>query len=122
MYKFLFRFVVTSLTILTANLLTSWIGNYMVSFRNSLKPLAFTLTGMGIIVVIFYPLFLRLEVWISQLSARLISSGSSVAGKYLGLLITFIICLFALTCIYAKIWFGMNVITVLFKGDILKYI
>jgi hypothetical protein len=121
MYKFLFRFVVTCITILTANLLTSWIGNYMISYKNTLKPLAFTLVGMGIIVIVFYPLFVRLEIWITNISVRVMNSGRSVAGKYMGLLLTFVLCLFILTCFYAKIWFNLNVLSILFSGDIIRY-
>jgi hypothetical protein len=57
MYRFFFRFVVTTLTILTANLLTTAISDYMITYKNHVKPLTFTLFAMGIIVVVFYPLF-----------------------------------------------------------------
>ena len=68
MYRFFFRFTVTTLTILTANLLTTAISDYMVSFKNTTKPLAFTFIGMLIIVVVFYPLFMKLEKWIERIS------------------------------------------------------
>ena len=61
MYSYIFRFVVTTITILTANLLTNAISDYIVTFRNQYKPFTFTLLAMGIILVIFYPLFLKLE-------------------------------------------------------------
>jgi hypothetical protein len=97
MYRFFFRFVVTTLTILTANLLTNSISDYMVSYKNSYKPLVFTLIGMGIIVVVFYPLFVKLEGWITGFSVKMVKSGKSLAGKYLGLFLTFITGMLVLT-------------------------
>ena len=90
MYKYLFRFVVTTLTILTANLLTTAISDYMVTYKYSTKPVVFTFVGMMIIVVVFYPLFMKLENWVSGISVRFIKSGRSLAGNYLGLTFAFL--------------------------------
>ena len=90
MYRYFFRFVVMTLTILSVNLLTGAISNYMVSYKNHYKPVAFTFLGMAITVVIFYPLFIKLESWVKTISMKAVKSGKSVAGKYLGLLFTFL--------------------------------
>ena len=121
MYRFFFRFVVTSLTILTANLITSAISNYMVSYKNSFKPLTFTLIGMGIIVLIFYPLFMKLEDWVTGISVKIIKSGNSLAGKYLGLFLTFTIGLLILLYFYARIWYHLDIFRILFSGGIREY-
>ncbi len=86
MYRFFFRFVVTTVTILTANLLTTAISDYMVTYKYSAKPLTFTLIGMGIIVIVFYPLFLKLEDWVTRISVKLVKSGHSLAGKVSGII------------------------------------
>lgn len=122
MYRFLFRFVVTSLTILAASLITSAISEYMVSFRNSYKPITFSLIGMGIIVVVFYPLFLRLEEWITRFSVRLVKSGNSLAGRYLGLLITFLAGMMVLLYFYLKIWYQLDLFRIIIKGELSIYI
>ena len=93
MYRYSFRFVVMSITILTANLLTTALSNYLVTYKNHIKPLTFTLLGMAITVVIFYPLFSKLEEWVKGLSTRIIKKGKSVAGKYLGLVLVFLACI-----------------------------
>ena len=121
MYRFFFRFVVTSLTILTANLITSAISNYMVSYKNSFKPLTFTFIGMGIIVLIFYPLFMKLEDWVTGISVKIIKSGNSLAGKYLGLFLTFTIGLLILMYFYARIWYHLDIFRILFSGGIREY-
>jgi len=122
MYRFFFRFVVMTLTILTANLLTNAISNYMVSYKNHYKPLVFTLIGMSIIVVVFYPLFLKLESWVKDISVKAIKSGNSLGGKYLGLLFTFLVGLLVLLYFYAKMWYHIDFIKALFSGSIGTYI
>ena len=121
MYRFLFRFVVTTLTILTANLLTNAISGYMVSYKNLYKPLTFTLIGMAIVVVVFYPLFIKLESWIKDISAKVIRSGNSVAGKYLGLSLTFLCGLLILFYFYARTWYHIDFMQVILHGNIKEY-
>jgi hypothetical protein len=121
MYRIFFRFVVTTLTILTASMLTNAISEYMVSYKNSYKPLTFTLLGMGVIVIIFYPLFIKLEDWITKISIRAIKSGNSLAGKYLGLLLTFVVGLSVLLYFYSKIWFHIDIFRILINGNIGEY-
>jgi hypothetical protein len=121
MYRFFFQFIVTTLTILTANLVTNAISNYMVSFKNSYNPLTFTLIGMMIIVVVFYPLFMKLEDWITYLSVKVIRSGNSLAGKYMGLFLTFLAGLLVLFYFYARMWYHIDFLRVLVHGNIGGY-
>jgi len=122
MYKFFFRFVVATITILTATLLTNAISAYLVSYKNHFRPVVFTFLGMGIIIVIFYPLFMKLEDWLKYLSVKLVKSGNSAAGKYLGLFITFLVALLILFYFYAKMWYHIDFLKVLFSGTIGSYI
>lgn len=122
MYRQLFRFLVMTVTILTVNLITGAISNYMVSYRNHYKPVVFTFLGMAITVVIFYPLFVKLEDWIKNLSARAIKSGKSVGGKYAGLLLTFGAALLVLFYFYAKMWYHIDFIRIIFQGSAGSYL
>ena len=122
MYRFFFRFVVTILTILTANLLTNAISDYMVSYKNHYKPLTFTLIGMAIIVVVFYPLFVKMERWVKGISVKVVKSGNSLAGKFLGLSLTFLGGLLILFYFYAKMWYHINFLQVLLHGKIGGYL
>jgi len=122
MYRFFFRFVVTTLTILTANLVTAAIEGYMVSFKYKARPLVFTLVGMAIIVIIFYPLFIKLDDWVTRFSVRLVKSGHSFAGKYMGLFLVFIGGLLILTYFYARIWYDIDIIRAIFSGEIRSYL
>lgn len=122
MYRFFFRFTVTTLTILTANLITTAISDYMVSYKYTTKPLAFTFIGMLIIVVVFYPLFMKLEGWIEKISIRVVKSGRSLAGKYLGLSLTLIGGILILFYFYASMWYHVDFLRVILNGDIGRYL
>ena len=118
MYRYFFRFVVMTLTILTVNLITNAISNYMISYKNHYKPVAFTLLGMALTVVILYPLFIKLESWVKDISVKAIKSGKSVAGKYFGLLFTFLAALLVLSYFYAKMWYHIDFFKAMLHGGI----
>jgi hypothetical protein len=122
MYRYFFRFAVTSITILTATLLTNAISNYMITYKNHYKPFTFTLVGMGVIIVIFYPLFIKLEEWVKNISVKVVRSGNSFAGKYLGLPLTFLVCLLVLFHLYAKMWYHIDFFQALLHGNIGMYL
>jgi len=94
----------------------------MISYRNHLKPVTFTLIAMGIIVVVFYPLFTKMEDWVKALSLRVIKSGKSVAGKYMGLTLAFLAALAVLCYFYAKEWYHIDLANALFSGNIGGYL
>ncbi len=122
MYRFIFRFFVITLTILTANLITTALSDYMITYKHHVKPITFTFIGMGIIVVIFYPLFTKMEEWVKRFSVKFIKSGKGVAGKYLGILLTFIIALLVMFYFYAKMWYHIDFLKVLVNGEIGRYL
>lgn len=122
MYRHLFRFAVTTLTILTANLITTAISDYVIGYKNNFKPLVFTLLGMGLIILIFYPLFMKVNEWVNGLSVRIIRSGRSLAGKYLGLILAFSSALCVLTYFYARMWYNIDLIKLIFHGNLKGYI
>lgn len=116
MYRKLFKFAVTTLTILTANLLTTFIAEHLVTYRWETKPLRFTLIAMAIITIIFYPLFLKLEEWLNSISKRFVKAGHSIAGRYIGLILMFVIGLFILMYFYADMWYNINIFKALLNG------
>jgi hypothetical protein len=121
MYRYFFRFVVTTLTILTANLLTTALSDYMITYKNHVKPITFTLVAMAIIVVVFYPLFMKMEDWLKGISVKFVKSGNSVAGKYFGLTMTFMAGLIILLYFYTKMWYHVDLLRALFNGSIGHY-
>ena len=117
MYRYSFRFVVMTLTILTANLLTNSIGNYVAGYKSHYKPLVFTFIGMAIIVLILYPLFSKLEEWVKSVSVRVVKSGKSLGGRYFGLISVFVIGLVILSYFYGRIWYHINILPLYFHAS-----
>jgi hypothetical protein len=93
----------------------------MITYKNHVKPLTFTLIAMLIIVMIFYPLFLKMEEWLKKISVKVIRSGNSVGGKYAGLLFTFLMGLIILSYFYARMWYHIDLLKILFSGRIGRY-
>jgi sterol desaturase/sphingolipid hydroxylase (fatty acid hydroxylase superfamily) len=122
MYRKVFSLIVMSITILTANLLTTSLSNYLVTYKNHVRPLIFTIIGMTVTVLIFYPLFTKLEEWVKDLSTKIVKTGKSLAGKYLGLALTLIICLMVLIYFYGKMWYHIDFLRILVTGNIGRYI
>jgi len=120
MYRKLFNFAATLITLLTANLLTTFITDKLISFKWEVKPLRFTLFSMAIIAVVFYPLFMWLHQWVDRFSRRFVKAGRSVAGRYMGLFLMFIAGFFILMCFYAHLWYGINVLKMIANGNFLK--
>jgi len=118
MYRKLFNFAVTTITLLTANLLTTFITDNLISHKWEVKPLRFTLISMAIITIVFYPLFIRLHKWLDRFSRRFVKAGHSVAGKYLGLLFMFAAGLLVLTYFYAKMWYNINLFRAIIDGNL----
>lgn len=116
MYRKLFNFAVTVLTILTANLLTAYISEQLISHKWEVKPLRFTVISMGIIAVVFYPLFMKMEDWTNSFSKKFIKAGHNLAGKYLGLVLMFATGLLILLYFYAKMWYNINIFRMILNG------
>jgi len=93
----------------------------LLSEANHYKPLAFTLIGIGMIVHIFYPLFLKLEDWVTLISVKLVKSGSSLAGKYFGIFFIFTSAMIVLLYFYLKMWYHIDIFRILVSGRMLEY-
>jgi len=115
MYKRLFKFAVSTITILTINLVSNLIVDYLVSYKQHYQYLKFTLIAMGIIVVIFYPLFTWMETWLNVLSVKIIRTGKSMAGKYFGLLLAFALSIAVLTYCYTRYWYHIDPLVIFLK-------
>lgn len=122
MYRKIFNFAVAMISILTANLLSTYITDKLISYKWEFKPIRFTLILMAIITLIFYPLFVMLEKWLDGFSRRFVKAGNAMGGKYIGLLVMFFLALIVLTCIYAKMWYNINVLKHIANGTLMNLI
>lgn len=116
MNRKIFNFFVFSITILLVNLLTTFIADLLMKYRGHTNYLKFTAIGMCVIVLVFYPAFEYLNGIVEKFTTRFLKKGNNLFGRILGVYIAFFVALFILYCIYAHIWFNVNVFKVILNG------
>ncbi|RPH33550.1 MAG: hypothetical protein EHM93_04510 [Bacteroidales bacterium] len=114
MNRKIFNFFVLAITILLVNLLTTFIADYLMKYRGQTDFLKFTAIGMGVIVLVFYPAFEYMNGIVEKFTTKFLKKGNNLFGRTIGIYITFLVMLFILYCVYAHIWFNVNVIKVIF--------
>lgn len=115
-WKKLFKFMVLLIGILLANLITIWIDNYMLTYKWKFPPYVFTWIGMAVVVVIYYPLFTRIDKWATKAGDKFLKAGKKLAGREIGAIIAFLVALLILYFFYGREWFQANVFTSFFKS------
>ena len=100
----LFKALAFVLAILSANLLTNWLDDYLVGYRGQYDPVLFTLGAMGIVVVVFTPLFAWLDAGAERMAQAFLRTGKRVAGRFLGMLLAFLIAFYGLFWLYGRWW------------------
>ena len=113
MYKKLFNVMVLMITVLTVNLLTGWITNYIIHYKLGLSPYKYTAIAMLALVFILVPAYSYLDKKAEYLIAKVLLSGSNSFGKLVGLLLSFAVIFGILFIIYLQEWFHINLLVVL---------
>lgn len=111
MYKKLFNFMVLMISVLTLDLLTGYITNYIVHYNTELNPYKFTAIAMVTLVFILVPAYSYMNEYIQVLVAKALVSGSNSFGKIIGLLVSFSLIFGVLFSIYLKQWFHISILT-----------
>ncbi|HRG38792.1 MAG TPA: hypothetical protein PK289_09690 [Bacteroidia bacterium] len=113
MYKKLFNVMVLMITVLTVNLLTGWITDYIIHYKLGLSPYKYTAIAMLALVFILVPAYSYLNKKVEYLIAKVLLSGSNSFGKIMGLLFSFAVIFTILFTIYLHEWFHINLLVVL---------
>lgn len=100
--------MVLLISLLTANLLTTYIDEYFLSYKREFSRPIFTLIGMAVVVAIYYPLFTRIDMWSSRFSEKFLKAGKTLSGKKAGIYFTFLIAFAVLFYFYGELWFKRN--------------
>ncbi|MGZ4056528.1 MAG: hypothetical protein ACXVPM_16570 [Bacteroidia bacterium] len=98
------------ISVLTLNLLTGFITNYIVHYKIDLNPYKFTAIAMLALVFILVPAYSYMSGKIELLVARVLVSGSNSFGKNIGLLLSFALIFIILFAIYLHQWFNINLL------------
>ncbi len=107
-FRHLFKAFVLILTILSVNLLTAHLDNYLSGYRGQYDALTFTLLGMTAVVIIFYPLFSWLDGWADRVAREFLRLGKRLIGRKLGMILAFLAGFYGLFYLYGELWFQTN--------------
>lgn len=105
--------MVLMISVLTVNLLTGYITNYIIHYKLDLNPFKFTAIAMLVLVFILVPAYSYLGSQVELLAARILVKGSNSFGKILGLLFAFGLIFSILYAIYLRQLFHINLLTYL---------
>ena len=113
--KHLTKFSVYSITILTAYLVSEYFVNYLNSMYKE-KTYSSVLIGMGVILIVYYPIVTLLDKYIQKMSKTYIKQSKALhKNSKVGVFLGFSIAFFVLFVLFALVWHDLNLI-----GDFLK--
>jgi hypothetical protein len=104
--------MVLMISVLTVNLLTGWITDYIVHYKLGINPYKFTAIAMLALVFILVPAYSYLDKQVEYLIAKVLLSGSNSFGKVMGLFLSFAVIFGVLFLLYLKEWFHINFLLV----------
>ena len=105
--------MVLMISVLSLNLITGYITDYIVHYDIKINPYKFTGIAMLTLVFILVPAFSYLKPKVELLVARVLVSGSNSFGKNIGLLLSFMAVFGILFVLYLHEWFGISLWEVL---------
>lgn len=105
--------MVLMISVLTVNLLTGWITDYIVHYKLGINPYKFTAIAMLALVFILVPAYAYLNKQVEYLIAKVLLSGSNSFGKVMGLLLSFALIFGVLFILYLREWFHINFLLVM---------
>lgn len=109
------KFMILLISLLTANLLTIYIDSFFLSYKKEFNKHTFTILGMIVVALIYYPLFSKIDRWTNKFSASFLKIGQKLYGKKTGIYLIFIIAIAILYYLYGKLWFDVNMYDVLIR-------
>lgn len=100
--------MVLMISVLTLNLITGFVTDYIVHYDIGINPYKFTGIAMLTLVFILVPAYSYMKPKIELLVTRVLVSGSNSFGKNIGLFLSFMVVFGILFVIYLHEWFGIN--------------
>ena len=114
--KSLTKFFVFILTIFIAEIVSTVAKNYLNIHVGYKDPYKLTAIQMGIIVVIYYPVFSLLSGVAELISKHFFKkTKGAITGGIPGLIIAFLIGLVLCYAIFLKLWHHINIVEVLWR-------
>ena len=110
MMRFITRSVIFTVSILASYLLTGAIEERILKETEQFRPFTATLLGMGIIVVIFAPVFAYTEKITESVIKAGLQQTKSGAGRILGVIVFVGVVFIILFALFLDRWFQLSVL------------
>lgn len=107
------RAIIFTVTVLASYLCTGLLEEYLLGETERFRPVTATLLGMGVIVLIFVPVFSFTERITESVVAASLKQTSRGAGRIIGIVLFTLLVFATLFSLYLNKWFGLSV------GDVL---
>ena len=110
------KLLITVLTILVVSLVANFLKAEVEEYYRDKNIYKSVLLGMGIMVVIYYPMTILLNKYFTKLTKKYLTKSKKIAkSNSIGVIIGFLIAIFVLFICYAYVWYDINVISDLLK-------
>lgn len=102
MNKFINKYAVIIISILLADLISTYVLGWLHGYSNTTMPYYSSALSMMVVVIIFYPMLLFLEKYLKQMSSNWIKHGGKWIGNlFVGQIVGFLMALFLIWLGYA---------------------
>ena len=103
------RAIIFTVTVLVSYLCTGLLEDYLLGETERFRPVIATLLGMGVIVLIFVPVFSFTERITESVVVASLKQTSRGAGRIIGIVLFTLLVFATLFAIYLNKWFGLSV-------------
>lgn len=108
MKKKIVKYITFIISILIANLLKTHIDLMLVENKHEYSPLVFTWIGMGIVLIVYYPLFIYIDKIASNLTDRFLKAGKTFIKYKIGIYLGALIAILVLYYFYFNLWYDRD--------------
>ena len=108
MEKKIIKYLAFIISILIANLIKTHIDISMVEHKKAYSPLTFTWMGMGIVIIVFYPLFIFIDKLATNFTDRFLKAGKAFVKYRVGVFLGAIVAILILYYFYFNLWYDRD--------------
>jgi hypothetical protein len=108
-HRKLVNFCIFIVSILTVNIATEKVTDYLLRYKHYTHPAKATLIGMLLTAFVLYPAFRWIDDLSEKLTKKYFKAGKNAAGKTFGVILTFGLAMSLLFCLYLNSWFELNI-------------
>lgn len=97
------------ISVLTAKILSEYLFEFVMRYKNNENPYVDTLIGMAIVAFVFFPALSLMNTQLKQMAAGYVKHSKKISGSAAkGLIWAIVVALFILYYFYLRKWYGID--------------